>query len=107
MPISLAELASDTSTVTFTYRGSGGKLTYRPSLVTQETLDRLDQDDNGTTKFLIEVVSDWDLMIGPKKKVPITEDGINKLPLSLKRAVVQAILGDNGQGEAESSSADG
>lgn len=102
MPIDLLNITADKAVTTVDFGGGTAKITYRPTVITQEQLEKLDTEDDGTIQFLIAAVSDWDIKRGTKK-VPLKLNELKTLPLPLLRAVALAILRDRGDsvGEAE------
>ena len=103
MPIDLSSLVADHAVTTVTFGGSTAKIVYKPSYVTQESIEKLDSEEDGNIQFLVNAIISWDIMAGPKKKVPLTVDAIKKLPLSLVRSVTLSILGgkDDSEGSGE------
>jgi hypothetical protein len=108
MGLDLNSLASNTATVEFEVMGQTGHLTYRPSVVTTERVEGIDQrakadSPEGLYSFFLDVIVDWDVMTG-SRKVPLTAKGIGSLPVVLHRAMFLAILRDAGQGGQGNSS---
>lgn len=106
MGIDLSNLTIDKAATTVNFGGQSAKITYRPSLITQETLERLDEEDDGTLQFLSNTLIEWDVK-SSGKKVPLNPKALRPLPLPFLRAVVLSIMRDRGDGvgEAEKPSA--
>lgn len=105
MGLDLAAVAINEATTTVDFMGQSARVTYKPSVITQEALENT-SDDDGFLKFFSEAVSSWDVTEG-KKKVPIEPAALKKVPLVFLRAVFQSIMEDGGQGEAPAASSDG
>lgn len=105
MPLDLADLVSNKATVVVPYGGGEVKVVYKPALITQKSLSEMDEGDDGHSVFLSAVITSWDVLDG-RKKVPITKDALDKLPLPFLRTVVLGILRDRSDatGEAVGSS---
>lgn len=97
MPLDLAAVAINEATITVDFMGQSAKITYRPSVITQEALENT-SDDDGFMKFFCDAVSNWDVTHA-KKKIPLTPAAIKKVPLVFLRAVFQGIMEDGGQGD--------
>lgn len=93
MAINLADVADDTAEATVLFRGQKAVVKYRPSTLTVNTLAEADKMTTlaQLVEFIEMVVEDWDIRSG-KTKVPVNATGIGKLPASLLRAVVQAVV---------------
>lgn len=101
MPINLATAAVDEATTDVTYGGETSKVTYRPNVITQAALTEMDTKVDGNMEFLVKTVVSWDVMLAPKKKLPITVEALKTVPLGFVRAVILAILGDREDGVKE------
>jgi hypothetical protein len=104
MAIDLSNISVDKAVTTVAFGGQTAKITYRPTVITQETLDNLDSEDDGTIKFILACITDWDIKRG-SKKVPLNVKELKTLPLPLLRGVALAILRDRGDGVGESETA--
>jgi len=103
--LDLAAVAINQATCSVDFMGQSAKIAYRPSVITQDALEKTGTDD-GFMEFFVAVVSDWDVTEG-RKKIPLTIPALKAIPLVLLRAIFQAIMEDGGQGEAPAASSGG
>lgn len=107
MAINLADIERDTRDVPVHLRAGTLTVTYAPSELTAEFVDRASGNDSvrEMAGMLAEIMRDWDLE-RDGAKVPITEDSLAKLSLPLLLdPIMAAITADQGDlGEAGSPS---
>lgn len=96
MSVRLSELVAKTRTVEATAAGVTITVTYK---LGERTLARM-RDDESPWWSLIE---SWDITDDNDAPVPLSEEGIDSVPLLFLNAISRAIYGDDGVGEAESS----
>lgn len=103
MAITLSSVKMDTASVDVEFGGETATIIYKPLQITQEKMEMMDKEVDGSQRFLCEVVKSWDVLYSPKKKVPLTLAGLRSLPLPFIQKCVLAILGDrpDSVGEAE------
>lgn len=105
MAFDLAAVAVNQASLTVDFMGQSAKIVYKPSVITQEALEKTTEDD-GFLSFFTECVATWDVTNG-KKKVPLEIAALKAVPLVFLRAVFEAIMEDGGQGEAPATSKGG
>lgn len=100
----LEDFAQDKETLAVEYRGGVCNVTYRPSKVTYKAIG---DANTSTVDYLSDVLVSWDLTKN-KKKVPITPQSLEDLPMPFLRAVSLAIMrGSASTGEAKANSSSG
>lgn len=75
------------------------QVTYRLS---ERVLGKTDGDE-GIGPAIVRLVESWDIE-GPAGTLPVTEDTVNTVPVPVLRAIWRFVMGDDGLGEASSSS---
>lgn len=99
MALDIAQLAGKTAVIDVPFMGQTTKVTYNPSVLTQEALIKAQSGtDEGFIEFFISMVKAWDVTKG-KNKVPLTKNGLQTVPLILLRAIFMAIMSEAGSGE--------
>lgn len=106
MGLDLNTIATKTAITKVDFMGQSALVTYNPSLLTQENILKAQTGDSGFVEFFTELVKDWDVKRGPKK-VPITQKGLETIPLPFLKAVFRTIMktgshGDEEEGKASS-----
>ena len=100
MALDIQQLAGKTAVIDVPFMGQSTRVTYNPSVLTQEALIKAqDGTDEGFIEFFTTLVKAWDVTKG-KNKVPLTKNGLTTVPLILLRAIFMAIMGEAGNGEA-------
>lgn len=91
MAVTLSALASDKVKTVIKYGDDTVTIYYRPMMVTDEKLSKIDSDKE-IEAWLLETIVSWDIKETAKKKLPITKTGLSKLPRSLQRAIFAGLL---------------
>jgi hypothetical protein len=96
MAIKVSQLNAPKRMVEVTFGEEKMNVTYRPSCVTPQFLDDLQQPKQGEaiTDAVQALVVEWDLLNEQGRKLPPTSAVIRKLPLSFLMAVIKAITED-------------
>ena len=102
MGVKLSELAAGERTVTVPFGGQTISVTYR--LADRTPANSAVLWTEPVSETVVRMVTAWDLTDDKGKALPITEKTTTKVPIPILRAIVTAILGDAGLGEAASSS---
>ena len=103
MAFTLDHIRSDRKTFDLTYEGETGTITYRPSAVTPEVLDRMAAGASGDSSaaiesmctVLVEIVEDWDLVGADGAKVPVTLENVKAMPFSFLTRIVAGFTKDS------------
>lgn len=113
MGLDIGSLAANTATVEVEFLGQSAMVTYKPMSLTAAALEEMDitkpgeSPSDGFFKFLAETITEWDLLISPKKKVPLTIVGVKMVPLPLLRAIFHSLMTEAASGEAGKGSSGG
>lgn len=112
MALNLSHVTLDSRTCQAVFEGESFDVTYKPNEYTQENLDKLGAEDMfSLVDFLLILVTDWDVVTGPKTKpvkYPFTEENLRKLPYPVVKVIFRAITEDaSSVGEAEDNSGAG
>lgn len=104
MGLDISNLAGNTAEIEFDVLDETGHVTYRPNVITAERLERIDErqepgEPSPFISFLVDVIEDWDVMRG-SKKVPLTVEGLDSVPLPLLKLIYVAMMKDVAAGEA-------
>jgi hypothetical protein len=109
MPVSLAKIVSNSSTVEVAWGDDVVSVTYFPGKITEKTmaemrvLSSMKQDTESViagytalNTVLIQLIKEWDVFEDDKMTVPypLTQHKLSELPLFFRVAVIKAILGD-------------
>jgi hypothetical protein len=110
MPLNINDLGKERRTFVWEYLGEEISVTYNIYQVTPEFEAELEDaigDSEFQTQALIEmvlkVVLDWDILDGDEK-IPMTVEGLQKVPTRILADVMQAIGTDSGGDETEGKS---
>lgn len=108
MGIDLGNLSLDEATCMVKFGGQEAKIKYRPSIITTKRLNTIKaqieaEDADAFITFLPECIIEWDVT-KDGEMFPLERETLEELPLAFIRATYLAVLGDAGQGEAESPS---
>lgn len=98
MAINLSTLAGKLARIEVPFMGQTCKVTYDPMVLTQERINAIKTDAEFADMFC-DLVKSWDVMKG-NKKVPLTKNGVNSVPMILVKAIYAAIQVD-GQGDPD------
>jgi hypothetical protein len=104
MPITIAQMASDAASVTFTYAGQEVNVTYSPSGLTEKVFaDLATVADSGQLDIaanthalndvIVAVVTRWDVLNDDGSMYPITPLALATLPILFRAEVVKQVLG--------------
>ena len=112
MGLDIGSLAANTATSTVEYMGQSCSVTYKPSCITAAALEQMDVpakegEPSNFLVFMADTITDWDVLLSPKKKVPLTPEGLKAVPLPLLRAVFNQMMTEAASGEAGKDSSDG
>lgn len=107
MPITLAKIAANTSTVTFDYMGDPITVTYFPGLVTEKIFAQMQGFANMTeatfmphmndfNKTLTRLIKSWDVYEDEEQTVmfPLDPERMAELPLAFRIQLVSEITTD-------------
>ena len=96
MPINMDQVNNDKRTITFTYFGEEGKVTYMPSKLTPTVEDALRdaQDNSVLIKTLCSMITDWEVVDGSGETLPIEPDTMMHMSNALLGAILQACRED-------------
>lgn len=100
MPVRLSELRANVRTVAIPVDGDVLNVTYRPSGITPEVEDRLDEATSkqrigeSLMTLLAAALVSWDLLGDDGKPLPVTVETMRVLPLSFLAKLVQAVTAD-------------
>lgn len=109
MPVSVAQMAANTASVTFTADSQGNTVTvvYFPSLVTEKTFASLQSFDamqqssivesfSELNDVLIRLIKSWDVYDDDAQQVmfPLDPERLKELPIPFRMKALGAIMGD-------------
>jgi hypothetical protein len=107
MPLSLAKLAKNIASVTFSYEGESLTVTYYPARVTEKVFAELQSfatmDEKSfmagfasLNKILIALIQSWDMYEDEDETVmyPLEPDRLSELPIDLRVQIANAIISD-------------
>jgi len=96
MAIKVSQLSSPKRTVEVTFGEEKMNVTYRPSCVTPQFLDDLQQPQQGEAiaVSIEKLVVEWDLLNEQGKKLPAKKAIVKTLPIAFLMAVIKAITED-------------
>lgn len=94
MPISLAQMAANTATVTFQYAGCDVSVTYAPGLINDAAISALDAGFAERSAELAQLIKAWDVLDDSGNPYPIDADHLGSLDIKFKSALVRAMMGD-------------
>lgn len=101
MGVKLSELASGLRTVPVRFGSQTFTVTYRlAERLPGHTVLLTDE----VVPVVARLVESWSLVTDKGKPLPVDEDTLHRVPVPVLRAIFYAVVGDNGLGEAASSS---
>lgn len=92
MPIGLAELQSNTRTLSVDYDGETVTIVYRPGVLTPATSDEFGKQ--ATVEQLETMLVSWDVLDEKGKALPVSRELLDALPARFLAHLSGAILGD-------------
>lgn len=109
MGLDISALASNTATVKVDFMGQTINVTYKPSVITLESMEIMDTKPgtDGLFEFLEDAITEWDIFYSGKRKVPPTKVGMAKVPVPVLRKIFTTIMEEASSGEADGTSSDG
>lgn len=99
----LNAIASKTATTEVPFLGETVRLDYRPALLTRDRLAALDAenvDEDTAATFLCDVLAGWDLT-NDGEPLPITVEGLGKVPFPLLKEMMKGLVEGTKPGEAD------
>lgn len=106
MAFNLSALVGKTASTDVTFMDQTAKITYDPTVLTTENLNKADATDDAFFALFCDLVKSWDVTKG-QRKVPLTPKSLEGIPLVFLRACFRAVMKDSSAGEADSNSNDG
>lgn len=97
MGITLSKMAANTATATFSYLGDSVNVAYKPGLINDAVIDKLDGTTEQCTEALASIVTSWDVMddsVDPPVMFPVDPERMKELGWPFRLAVRQAIVRD-------------
>jgi len=108
MALTLRKIASNTATVALSIGEDTLTVVYYPSRLTEKTiadlnaLNKMTDEDSIAVGFkafndvLVQLIKEWDLYDDEAETVmfPITSERLPELPIFVRKAVIDAIMGD-------------
>jgi len=100
MPVRIGKLSANTATVAVEIDGETLNVVYRPSGLTPETEDRLQEmvkEQRGGASLIVllrEILVSWDLLDDNDQPLPVDERTLRGLPITLLSRVAEAISDD-------------
>lgn len=105
MAISLKTHATGSRAVTAHFGGDHAEVVYRVAERTPAKDAGLDHEL--LVDCIVRLVESWEILGDDDKPIPLERDAVAVVPTPILRAVLAAIIGDSGLGEARGSSASG
>lgn len=100
MGIRLSEIRARLRTIPVKWGDESFNVTYR---LGERTMGA-GAGDETTRLWLSRVLESWDILDDDGTPVPVTDETVADIPIPILNAVMAAIYGDDGVGEAESNS---
>lgn len=93
MVINLTTLSGKLASTSVEFMGQTCKVLYDPLVITNEWVTKSQTGtDEAFVESFISVVKSWDVMRTAGKKVPLTQAGLNSVPLPLLKLIYSAIV---------------
>lgn len=106
MALDLNALAGKTAVTNVSFLGQSTKVTYDPTVLTADALNKAQTSDEEFMPFFLTLVKAWDVTRG-KGKVPLTKAGISSVPLVLLQAIFKTIMTEASDPTSGKASSDG
>lgn len=101
MALDLNSLAAKTATTVVEFMGQSTTVTFNPTVLTAANITKAQSGgDDAFVEVFTELVKDWDVKRGTKK-VPLTKNGLNSVPIPLLKAIFRSTAQSNGGSEEE------
>lgn len=107
MPLQIADVGKEQRTFTWEYLGEEIPITYNLYIFTPEVEDEIEElvgdsefQTRGLVQMVLHLVTDWEILDG-EEKIPITREGLAKVPVRVLADLMSAIRDDAGGDEEE------
>lgn len=110
MAVKLNEMKARTKTLVVDWDGEKVDVSYFPNAVTPELLDRVDDavaanDRNVLGVLLVPVIEWWDILEDDNSRMPVSDDNIQRVPMSFLNKLQDSIQEAQRPPESSSSAA--
>lgn len=98
MAINLTVLAGKRAKATIEYLGQACTVVYNPTVITSEWMEKAQKSDDAFIAAFVELITSWDIKFDTKTTVPLSAEGIKRVPMPLMREIYKTLV----YGQAES-----